>query len=189
MGEKMQLDVKYVPRECNANMWDDNRYYQFTIIDEASRERFIYAYKDHSSFTAVDFLYRAVCYFGYIPRIIQTDNGQEFAYFQETDRIHPFDLACEKLGIIHKTIKPRTPRHNGKVERSHRSDNERFYKHLRFYDYEDLQEQMKRYLCRSNNIGMTPLNYRTPVEMREYLISRGMTDYLEPFDKKTRLIL
>jgi transposase InsO family protein len=100
-----------------------------------------------------------------------------------------FDLACEKLGIIHKTIKPRTPRHNGKVERSHRSDNERFYKHLRFYDYEDLQEQMKRYLCRSNNIGMTPLNYRTPVEMREYLISRGMTDYLEPFDKKTGLIL
>ncbi|MGI6676194.1 MAG: DDE-type integrase/transposase/recombinase [Bacilli bacterium] len=138
----MQLDVKYIPRECNANENDDNRYYQYTIIDEASRERFIYAYNELSSFCSVDFLYRALCYFGYAPKIIQTDNGQEFSYFQETQRVHPFDLACEKLGILHKTIKPRTPRHNGKVERSHRSDNERFYRTLKFYSFEDLQKQM-----------------------------------------------
>lgn len=189
LGEKMQLDVKYIPRECNANENDDNRYYQYTIIDEASRERFIYAYNELSSFCSVDFLYRALCYFGYAPKIIQTDNGQEFSYFQETQRVHPFDLACEKLGILHKTIKPRTPRHNGKVERSHRSDNERFYRTLKFYSFKDLQKQMRRYLRRSNRIGMTPLNYRTPVEMREYLISKGMVNYQKPFSKKFASIL
>lgn len=178
LGEKMQLDVKYVPRECNANLSDDYRYYQYTIIDEASRERFIYAYKEHSSYSSIDFLYRAICYFGYIPKTIQTDNGMEFAHFKETKLVHPFTAECQKLGIDHKTIKPRTPRHNGKVERSHRNDNERFYRWLKFYSFEDLQNQMKKYLVRSNNIGMTPLKYKSPVETRNDLISKQMTNYL-----------
>ncbi len=52
----------------------------------------------------------------------------EFCYAsaKQTDRIHPLDLACNKLCITHKRIRPRTPRHNGKVERSHRNDQERF---------------------------------------------------------------
>lgn len=178
LGEKMQMDVKYVPRECNANLGDDYRYYQYTIIDEASRERFLYAYKEQSSHSTIDFLYRAICYFGYVPRTIQTDNGFEFSNFRETTRTHPFDLECQKLGITHKLIKPRTPRHNGKVERSHRNDNERFYQYLKFYDYEDLQKQMQQYLRRSNRIGMTPLKYKTPIEMRNYLIANNLTNYL-----------
>lgn len=180
MGEKMQLDVKYVPRDCNANSEDDYKYYQYTIIDESTRERFIYPYKEKSSASTVDFLYRAICYFGYIPKMIQTDNGEEFRHFRETDKIHPFDEACNKLGIIHKTIKPRTPRHNGKVERSHRNDNERFYRFLKFYSYDDLICQMKRYLNRSNRIGMTPLNYKTPIEVRKELVSKGMVNYIVP---------
>lgn len=178
LGEKMQLDVKYVPRECNANSTDDYRYYQYTIIDEASRERFLYAYKENSSYSSVDFLYRSICYFGYLPRMIQTDNGFEFTYFRETNKVHPFTKECVKLGITHKTIKPRTPRHNGKVERSHRSDNERFYQYLKFYNFSDLQLQMKRYLSRSNSIGMTPLNYKSPLEKRKELISLGKVNYL-----------
>lgn len=178
LGEKMQLDVKFVPRECNANFTDDYKYYQYTIIDEASRERFIYAYKEHSSYSTIDFLYRAIKYFGYVPRTIQTDNGFEFCYFKETRKVHPFDIECAKLGITHKTIKPRTPRHNGKVERSHRNDNNRFYKFLKFYSFEDLQKQMKAYLRRSNNIGMTPLNYKTPIEIRKELIAANKTNYI-----------
>ena len=183
LGEKMQLDVKYVPRECNVNFEDDYRYYQYTIIDEASRERFIYAYREQSSYATVDFLKRAFCYFGYIPKIIQTDNGFEFTHFRETNMIHPMDKLCDSLGIEHKTIKPRTPRHNGKVERSHRNDNVRFYQYLKFYSFDDLQTQMKRYLKRSNNIGMTPLNYQTPLEARERLIQEGKTNFLIPFEK------
>jgi transposase InsO family protein len=75
LGEKIQIDVKYVPRECNANPMDDYRYYQYTAINEASRERFIYFYREISSYSSVDFLRRMIRHFGYVPRIVQTDNG------------------------------------------------------------------------------------------------------------------
>lgn len=66
--------------------------------------------------------------------------------------IHPFDVLCNKLNIQHKLIRPRTPRHNGKVERSHRNDVNRFYNHLSFFDFNDLLVQMKRYLYKSNRL-------------------------------------
>lgn len=175
LGEKWQLDVKFVPIECNANKQDDYKYYQYTVIDEASRERFIYAYKEHSSDSTVDFIKRAIVFFGYIPKIIQTDNGSEFTYTRETknDISHPMDILCQELNIQHKLLRPRTPRHNGKVERSHRNDQERFYNHLKFYSFEDLHKQMARYLKRSNNIGITTLNYLTPNEKRKELLKQG----------------
>lgn len=154
------------------------RYYQYTAIDEASRERFICFYREISSYSSVDFLRRTIRHFGYVPRVVQTDNGLEFSHFKETKIIHPFDRECERLGIVHKTIKPRTPRHNGKVERSHRTDNERFYSTLRFYSFEDLQKQGRRYLYRSNRIGMTPLNYKTPIEKRLELMESGLVNWL-----------
>lgn len=45
-GVKMQMDVKYVPLECNVGEYKHERYYQYTMIDEATRERFIYPYKE-----------------------------------------------------------------------------------------------------------------------------------------------
>jgi transposase InsO family protein len=165
IGVKWQLDVKYVPKSCYVGEIPD-KFYQYTVIDEASRERFIYPYREQSSYSTIDFVKRAIVYFGYQPEIIQTDNGQEFTYLIKTDKIHPFDYFCNDLGIIHKLIRPRTPRHNGKVERSHRNDNERFYKYLSFYSYNDLLVQMKRYLNRSNNIPMQTLNWLSPIEMR-----------------------
>ena len=62
------------------------------------------------------------------------------------------------------------PRHNGKVERSHRNDNERFYSFLSFYSLEDLRYQGKLYLKRSNNIPMQVLNFLSPIEMRNKLL-------------------
>lgn len=175
LGEKMQLDVKYVPNDCKADLTDENKYYQYTIIDEASRERFIYPFREYSALTTVEFVKMAIAYFGYIPKIIQTDNGAEFTYPKESKHgsIHSFDKLCIELEIEHKLIRPRTPRHNGKVERSHRNDNDRFYRYLKFYCYDDLINQMARYLKRSNNIGMTPLGYKTPIEKRKELIREG----------------
>ena len=76
-----------------------------------------------------------------------------------------------QLNIRHKTIRPKTPWHNGKVERSHRNDQERFYNHLKFYSYEDLQTQMKRYLRRSNRIPMSVLGWKSPVEKRKEIVA------------------
>jgi transposase InsO family protein len=168
LGIKWQLDVKYVPKSCYVGETPD-KFYQYTIIDEASRERFIYPYREQSSYSTIDFVKRASVYFGYLPKIIQTDNGQEFTYLKQTDRIHPLDILCSKLNIKHQLIRPRTPRHNGKVERSHRNDSERFYRYLSFYSYEDLKLQMKAYLKRSNNIPMQTLNWLSPIQMRSKL--------------------
>jgi transposase InsO family protein len=174
IGEKMQLDVKYVPRECRGTqILADRNFYQYTIIDECTRERFIYAYEEQIADNTIDFLKRAFIYFGYKPKMIQTDNGSEFTYTRQTKRgqRHKLDIFCEQNNIIHKTIKPRTPRHNGKVERSHRCDNERFYKYLKFYSYKDLQNQMRAYLKRSNNIPTSVLNWKSPKEARrEHLL-------------------
>ena len=63
----------------------------------------------------------------------------------------------KELGIEHHKIKSRIPQYNGKVEKSHRNDNERFYNYLKFYSLEDLRKQEKRYLKRSNNIPMAIL--------------------------------
>lgn len=164
LGEKWQLDVKYVPSACYAGK-DGQKFYQYTVVEEASRKRFIYAYEEQSSYSTVDFIIRAIKYFGYAPKIIQTDNGGEFTHISKTKRIHPFDIFCRKLNIIHKLIIPRTPWHNGKVERSHRNDQERFYNYLRFYSFDDLQVQMQRYLFRSNNIPMSVLGWRSPNQM------------------------
>ena len=165
IGIKWQMDVKYVPKECYSGTIPE-KFYQYTIIDEASRERFIYPYKEQSSFSTIDFVKRAILYFGYQPKIIQTDNGQEFTYTMKTNRIHPLDTLLNELNIIHQLIRPRTPRHNGKVERSHRNNQNRFYNYLRFYSYDDLKYQMKNYLNRSNNIPMQVLGWLSPIEKR-----------------------
>ena len=161
LGVKWQMDVKYVPKVCYSGT-DGEKFYQYTMLEEASRKRFIYAYKEQSGFSTVDFVKRAIKFFGYVPKIIQTDNGGEFTNFNRTKRVHIFDKFCTQNGIIHKLIRPRTPWHNGKVERSHRNDQERFYNFLKFYSYVDLQLQMKRYLKRANDIPMATLGWKSP---------------------------
>lgn len=182
LGEKWQLDVKFVPRVCYVGEFkEEKRFYQYTVIDEASRERFIYPYLEQNAFSTIDFIKRAIVYFGYKPNIIQTDNGAEFTYIRQTkhDQEHLFDKFCRLHKIEHKTIKPRTPRHNGKVERSHRSDNERFYKWLKFYSYDDLLKQMQAYLERSNNIPSSALHPRNDKK----------TIWLTPKEKRKELLL
>ena len=102
-------------------------------------------------------------------RVTATNKGGEFTHTQKTNRIHPLDVLCNRLHIVHKTIRPKTPWHNGKVERSHRNDQERFYNYLKFYSYEDLQIQMKRYLRRSNRIPMSVLGWKSPIQKRQEL--------------------
>ena len=170
LGIKWQMDVKYVPKACYSGT-APQKYFQYTVIDEASRERFIFPYMEQSSYSTIDFLRRSIIYFNYKPQILQTDNGAEFTHLKKTDRTHPLDILCDELKIEHKRIRPRTPRHNGKVERSHRNDQERFYNFLSFYNYKDLNLQMKRYLHRANRIPMQVLGWNSPYQKRLELIN------------------
>lgn len=126
------------------------------MIDETFRERFIFHYKEQIGFSTVDFGKRAITYFEYASKQLQIDNGAEFTNFSRTKRVHIFDKFCLENGIEHKLIRPRTPWYNGKVERSHHSDQEHFNNYLRFYSYDNLLVQMKRYLRRFRS-GCAPL--------------------------------
>ena len=172
IGEKWQIDVKYVPKECKVKgLPKDIRYYQYTCIDESSRERYLYWYEEHTPTNTVDFIKRCIKYYGYKAKEIQTDNGIEFTYNQaETKKEHPMDKLLNSLKIKHHKIRPRTPEHNGKVERGHRNDNERFYSWITFYSIEDLRKQGAAYLKRSNRIPMAVLGYLTPKEKRAELM-------------------
>lgn len=173
IGVKWQIDVKFVPKSCYVGVYEDTKFYQYTCLEEASRKRFLYAYKECSSYTTVDFVQRAIRFFGYQPQIIQTDNGAEFCHpAQKSTETHAFYKLCQDLKLHHQRIRPRTPEHNGKVERSHRSDNERFYSTLKFYSYDDLKRQMKSYNSRSNQIPMRVLNYSSPNEVQKQLSRR-----------------
>ena len=62
-----------------------------------------------------------------------------------------------------KLIRPYTPRHNGKVERSHREDQKRFYSCHAFYSLDDFAKQLAVHNRRSNNLPMRPLRWLSPV--------------------------
>jgi len=166
-GQRVQMDVKFVPRSCAAKK--DEKYYQFTAIDEYSRLRYLEGFQENSSYSAAVFLKNASAFFkkhGFAIECVQTDNGAEFTnrFTKATETPTLFQRTAASLGIKHKLIKPYTPRHNGKVERSHREDQKRFYSNRSFYSFNDFQAQLAVYLKRSNNIPMRPLNFLSPVQ-------------------------
>lgn len=168
-GERVQIDVKFVPISCCLNRLKSERFYQYTAIDEFSRLRFLMGFREHSTYSSAIFLEAAVAFFakyGISIKCVQTDNGLEFTNRfspRNTEKLTLFQTTAARLGIHHKTIKPFTPRHNGKVERSHREDQKRFYSAHSFYNFEDFINQLKVYLNRSNKIPMRPLKYNSPL--------------------------
>ena len=169
-GQRIQIDVKFVPAVCLVNGAKGQKFYQYTAIDEYSRWRFVEAFEEHSSYSSAQFLEHLVKAFPYPIECVQTDNGQEFTKRfgagGGSDKPTLFQVYLAKYGIRHKLIRPFTPRHNGKVERSHRKDNERFYATHTFYSFDDFRNQLKRYNRRDyNHFPMRPLGWRTPQEV------------------------
>ena len=165
-GQRIQVDVKVVPRRCIAD--PELRLYQYTAIDEFTRLRFLAAYPEQSTYSSADFLKKLFKWYahrGIRVECVQTDNGFEFTNrFSNSKRDFPtlFETTASQLGIRHKLIRPYTPRHNGKVERSHREDQKRFYSCHSFYSLDDFARQLAVHNRRSNNFPMRPLNYCTP---------------------------
>ena len=167
-GQRIQVDVKVVPRHCIAD--PELRLFQYTAIDEFTRLRFLAAYPEQSTYSSADFLKKLFKWYarrGIRVECVQTDNGFEFTNrFSNSKRDIPtlFETTAAQLGIWHKLIRPYTPRHNGKVERSHREDQKRFYSCRSFYSLDDFAKQLAIHNRRSNNFPMRPLNYRSPSE-------------------------
>ena len=167
-GERIQLDVKVVPRRCIAD--PELRLFQYTAIDEYSRMRYLGAYEEQSTYSSAHFLTSMIAYFakqGVKVKCVQTDNGFEFTNRFSQSKRHLetlFEKAARQRGIRHKLIRPYTPRHNGKVERSHREDQKRFYNSHSFYSLADFGAQLARRQNRSNDLPMRPLRWASPKE-------------------------
>ena len=167
-GQRVQVDVKVVPRRCIAD--PELRLFQYTAIDEFTRLRFLAAYPEQSTYSSADFLKRLFKWYarrGIRVECVQTDNGPEFTNRFLTGRQDCpslFEKTASDLGIRHKLIRPYTPRHNGKVERSHREDQKRFYSCHSFYSLDDFAKLLTVHNRRSNNFPMRPLGWLSPSE-------------------------
>jgi transposase InsO family protein len=118
-GHQVQIDVKFIAPIGDAK---PKKHYQFTAIDDCTRLRVLRIYPALNQKTAIQFVDYVLERLPFQVQVIQTDNGPEFG---SSFHYHVLDK-----GVGHRYIKPRTPRLNGKVERSHRIDAEEFYRLL-----------------------------------------------------------
>ena len=178
-GERIQIDVKFVPAVCLVNEAKGQKFYQYTAIDEFSRWRYVEAFDEHSTYSSAVFLEHLIKAFPMPIECVQTDNGAEFTKrFTSTkeENLTLFQKRLKEHGIRHKQIRPFTPRHNGKVERSHRKDNERFYASHTFYSFEDFSKQLQLYNRRDYNLfPMRPLGWKSPSTILKEFIQWGVT--------------
>ena len=156
-GEKVQIDVKEVPNYCirGKHRREDKKMYQWTAIDECTRTRFLYGYDEHTPENSVKFLDKFLKWFPFEVLCVQTDNGTEFTYKFISDN---------ELGIEHRLIKPRTPWHNGKVERSHRMDQRYFYEWETFKDMNEFNNKLAEHLKWTNDKPMRIFKGKSPNE-------------------------
>jgi transposase InsO family protein len=117
-GHRLQLDVKFLERIPGTR----RRLYQFTAIDDCTRIRVLKVYDACNQRTAILFIDEVIRRLPFRVLVVQTDNGAEFQ--------SQFHWHLETRDIRHVYIRPRTPRLNGKVERSHRVDDQEFYQLL-----------------------------------------------------------
>lgn len=171
-GQRVQIDVKFVPESCIVGDAKGKKFYQYTAIDEYSRFRYVEAFEEHSTYSSAIFLEHVLKAFKFPIKCVQTDNGAEFTKLLCSSNKTPtmFENTLKKNNIQHKLIRPFTPRHNGKVERSHRKDNEYFYATHKFYSFDDFAKQLKLHNYNYNKFPMRPLNWKAPIDyIKAYL--------------------
>jgi len=161
-GQKVQIDVKHVPASCLVGEAQGRKFYQYTAIDEFSRFRYLEAFEEASTYSSALFLEHMLAAFPFAVECVQTDNGFEFTNRFGSGRPTLFEASLKQCGIEHKLIRPFTPRHNGKVERSHRKDNEYFYAIHKFYSFVDFKKQLAVHSRNYNIFPMRPLKWKSP---------------------------
>jgi len=168
-GDLVEIDIKFVPDKIGKR-----RYYQFTAIDCSSRWRLLKIYDEPTTYNAILFLNELLKIAPFEIKAIKTDNGSCFTnrylgYLRSKDpfnpRLHGLDIFCNTLGIEHYLIDPGKPAQNGKVERSHRSDQESFYDRRRFKTLEELEYKLKLWNMYYNNLEHCGLGGKTPNEV------------------------
>jgi transposase InsO family protein len=132
-GHHVQVDVKIITlRNPDGNKM---KRFQYTAIDDATRMRALKIYSAHTQKNAINFIDHVESKFPFRIDTIRTDRGHEFQA--------QFHWHVEDKGMRHIYIKPGSPQLNGKVERSHRIDQEEFYQLLTYTDDIDLNRKLE----------------------------------------------
>ncbi|MBU0661189.1 DDE-type integrase/transposase/recombinase [Patescibacteria group bacterium] len=132
--------------------------YVLTAIDSFSRFGFAYAYKNHTSASAKDFLLKLHDFFGEHMSIIHTDNGTEFHKY--------FNKAVTQLNLTHYWSRVRKSTDNAKDERFNRTFRDEcmaqgaFNKNLHIFNANILAWVIEYLTIRPHQ----SLNYLTPFE-------------------------
>jgi len=167
-GELMEIDVKYVPGKIV-----NHQYFQYTAIDCASRWRYLAVYDAQVNHHSILFLTEVMARFPHRILAVKTDNHSTFTnYYTSMNKrsdmtvktIHALDRFCAQQGIIHYLIDPGKPAQNGKVERSHREDQEKFYDENQFSSFANLQRKLATWNTYYNNLEHCGLKGKTPNE-------------------------
>ena len=162
-GEKVQIDIKYVPKECIRFPSYGNKYYQITAIDEYSRKRVLKIVKEKSTYETKKFVEGLEERIGFKIKTIQVDNGTEFVNDDDrTDRESGFEIAVKKLKMELKRTRPYSPWQNGKVERSHREDGKIVYGREVFRSEKELKAKVAKHEERYNRTAKTVLDFKSP---------------------------
>jgi len=171
-GDLVQLDVKWVPY-----LVEGRQLYQFTAIDCCTRLRLVSLAEEMTISTAKAFAQFVLSTFPFPVRLVQTDNDAIFTHWYTAGpktpldrpvRAHPFTLMVEHFGATHRLIPPRTPRLNGRVERSHQTDDQEFYHLRRYATRAELRRAFARWLWHYNHARVhtgTGMQGRTPLQV------------------------
>ena len=102
-GERVQIDVKFVPAACLVGAAAGKKFYQYTAIDEFSRYRYLEAFEENSTYSSTQFLIHMLDHFqklGFSVKCVQTDNGFEFT---------------KRFGGSHRVITARWNAHTARI--------------------------------------------------------------------------
>lgn len=111
-GDLVQVDTKYVSL-------GSRRMFQYTAIDAVSRWRHAEIHAEQDGDSTVAFLTSLKATAPFTLKVIQTDNGHEFQ--------RKMDVWCRAAGLRHVFTHKARPTENGRVERSHRTDEQEFW--------------------------------------------------------------
>ena len=176
-GLDVQVDTKYL----DTLPGKPYRYYQYTATDSATRLRVLRIYDEKNVSNSIRFLEEIVRNLPFPVKAVRTDNGIEFTnrvFYRE----HAFTKECVRLGIRHILNRPAYPQANGKVERSHRTDDEEFYRRYTVKDPREWQYRLPRWEHEYNYKrphqalnNLTPYQYYKKIVRNEFEESKSVT--------------
>lgn len=134
-GHHVQVDVKVLILKDHSDK--PIKRFQYTAVDDATRIRALQIYTQQNQNNAISFIDYVVQKFPFRIKSVRTDRGHEFQA--------KFHWHVEDLGMEHHYNKVRTPQLNGKVERSHLTDQREFYQLLTYKDDVDLKLKLEQW--------------------------------------------